>query len=136
MVEALEDLITLQDGEEYIEDENDVFHLQRSSKWSLTSIADALPSIPNSLKDSQKADENDDQDKIIDYNKIVKRLLIHDQQLPESKETPYFNHHAYYANLKHYESQSHNSDPTFGRSLLYGEVVTSTNTLLEKYLFL
>ncbi|KAL8638910.1 MAG: hypothetical protein Q9228_003982 [Teloschistes exilis] len=135
IVEALEDLISMQDGQEYINDENDVFHLQRSSKWSLTSIADALPSIPNSLLDNQEAHENDNQDKIIDYNKIVKRLLIHDQQPPESKETPYFNHHAYYANLKHYESQSHNTDPTFGRSLLYGEVVTSTNTMLEKYLF-
>ncbi|KAL8663370.1 MAG: hypothetical protein Q9202_003889 [Teloschistes flavicans] len=132
IVKALEDLITPQNGEEYINDENDVFHLQRSSKWSLTSIGDALPSVPDSLADNQKTDHDDDQEKIVDYNKIIKRLLIHDQQLPESKETPYFNHHAYYANLKLYESQSHDHQQTFGKSLLYGEVVTSTNTMLEK----
>lgn len=81
----------------------------------------------------QREEENeDDQEKIIDYDKIVKRLVIHDADQPASKDTPYFNHHAYVANLKHYESQSRGSGRTFGKELLYGEVVTSTNTLLEK----
>ncbi|KAL8692881.1 MAG: hypothetical protein Q9218_002174 [Villophora microphyllina] len=132
IVEDLEDLITMQDGEEVIKDENDIFHLQRSSKWSLASIADALPTIPDDRMEHQNAGESNDQDRIIDYNKLVKTLLVHDQQIPESKETPYFNHHAYHANLRDYESHSHENGQTFGKSLLYGEVVTSTNTMLEK----
>ncbi len=94
-------------------------------------MVDELPSTPDGKFDSQKENEGDEE-KIIDYDKIVKRLLIHDKDQPESKDTPYFNHHAYVANLKHYESQSRGIGRTFGKELLYGEVVTSTNTLLEK----
>ena len=131
LIEALRDIITEQDGEEYIVDENDTFLLEKPSRWSLGSVVDELPSTPDGKFDSQKKHEGDEE-KIIDYDKIVKRLLIHDKDQPESKDTPYFNHHAYVANLKHYESQSRGIGRTFGKELLYGEVVTSTNTLLEK----
>ncbi|KAL8774534.1 MAG: hypothetical protein Q9209_000907 [Squamulea sp. 1 TL-2023] len=132
LMEDLRDIITRQDGEEYIVDENDTFHLEKPSKWLLGSVADALDgTVDTTSGDSQNVNE-DDQDKIIDYDKIVKRLLIHDEDQPESKDTPYFNHHAYVANLKHYESQARGSGRIFGKELLYGEVVTSTNTLLEK----
>ncbi|KAL8912751.1 MAG: hypothetical protein Q9171_002290 [Xanthocarpia ochracea] len=131
LIEALRDIITEQDGEEYIVDENDTFLLEKPSRWSLGSVVDALPSTPDGKSDNQEENERDEE-KIIDYDKIVKRLLIHDKNQPESKDTPYFNHHAYVANLKHYESQSRGVGRTFGKELLYGEVVTSTNTLLEK----
>lgn len=132
LIEALRDIIAEQDGEEYIVDENDTFHLEKPSRWSLGSIADALPSMTDGSSEQREEENGDDQEKIIDYDKIVKRLVIHDADQPESKDTPYFNHHAYVANLKHYESQSRGSGRTFGKELLYGEVVTSTNTLLEK----
>ncbi|CAO1598523.1 biotin holocarboxylase synthetase [Xanthoria calcicola] len=132
LIEALRDIITERDGEEFIVDDNDTFHLEKPSRWSLGSIADALPSITDGSSKQREEQSEDDQEKIIDYDKVVKRLLIHDTDQPESKDTPYFNHHAYVANLKHYESQSSGSGRTFGKELLYGEVVTSTNTLLEK----
>ncbi|KAI4125198.1 MAG: hypothetical protein LQ338_004398 [Usnochroma carphineum] len=135
LVEALRDIITMQEGEEYIRDENDVFHLEKPSTWSLSSIANALPgTVKNDREQEQEQEQGDveDQDKIIDYDKVVKRLVIHDKDQPESKDTPYFNHQAFFSNLKHYESQSRGSDRTFGKNLLYGEVVTSTNTMLEK----
>ncbi|KAL8731151.1 MAG: hypothetical protein Q9181_004398 [Wetmoreana brouardii] len=132
LVEALEDIISLQDGEEYIKDENDIFHLEKSSTWSLSSIADTLSSITGNRSENQSNSDSESQDKIIDYNKLIKRLLIHDKEQPESKDTPYFNHHAYFANLKQYQNDSQESDMTFGKNLLYGEVVTSTNTMLEK----
>lgn len=134
LLEALRELISMQDGEEYIKDENDIFHLEKPSTWSLGSIVDALPGAATKNSKDKQNEEAEDQDRIVDYDKVVKRLVIHDKDQPESKDTPYFNHQAFFANLKHYESQSRECDGTFGKNLLYGEVVTSTNTMLEKYL--
>ena len=128
LVKSLQDIVVTEDGEEYIKDENDVFHLEKPSKWSLSSVAEALPDIDKG--DTDKAD--DSEDKIIDYDKIVKRLLIHEQDQPAAKDTPYFNHQAFFSNLQYFESRSARDDQKFGKYLLYGEVVTSTNTLLEK----
>ncbi len=134
LLEALQEIITVQEGEEYIKDENDTFHLEKPSTWSLGSLAKALPSSTKDKSEGEQDADAEDQDKILDYDKVIKRLVIHDKDQPESKDTPYFNHQAFFANLKHYESQSRESDGTFGKNILYGEVVTSTNTLLEKYL--
>jgi biotin--protein ligase len=128
ILDALRDIITTEDGEEYIKDENDTFHLERPSAWSTGSLAGALFEITDGKTDVADSDE----DRILDYRDIVKRLIVHDKDHPSSKETPYFNHHAYYANIQYYHSLGEGTDPAFGRNLLYGEVVTSTNTMLEK----
>ena len=131
IIDSLREIITIEDGEEYIKDENDTFHLEKPSTWSMKSLSESLPNPPK-----EKADEDAGvlgEDRILDYNTVVKRLLVHDTEYPTSKETPYFNHHAYYANLNHYHTTTKSSDEAFGRNLLYGEVVTSTNTMLEKY---
>lgn len=134
LMEALQDIITVQDGEEYIRDENDIFHLEKPATWSLASLGHTLPGATEKDPEGEQSENAEDQDKMIDYNEIVKRLVIHDKDQPESKDTPYFNHQAFFANLKHYESQSRESGETFGKNILYGEVVTSTNTMLEKYI--
>ena len=129
LVASLEDIITVEDGEEYIHDDNDTFHIERPSTWSISSVVD-----PARVKESGNADAIDEnEDRILNYSTIVKRIVIHDEEYPPSKNTPYFNHHAYFANLKHYQLQSSNEGAEFGHQLLYGEVVTSTNTILEKY---
>ena len=128
LLSALEDIIITEGGEDYIKDENDTFHLEKPSAWSLGSLAATLPDMSRTETDKKDGDE----DRILDYSTIVKRLIVHDKELPASKETPYFNHHAYFANLKHYQSTGKDVDDQFGKNLLYGEVVTSTNTLLEK----
>lgn len=126
---SLEEIIIMQDGEEYIKDENDTFHLEKPSAWSFGSVLNALP-----VADDVKADQGtSDDDRIIDYNKVIKRLVMHEGAPPASKETPYFNHDAFYANLKHYQSRTEGGENNFGSQILYGEVVTSTNTMLEKY---
>ncbi|KAL8674139.1 MAG: hypothetical protein Q9168_001476 [Polycauliona sp. 1 TL-2023] len=132
LMEALQDIITERDGEDYIVDENDTFHLEKPSTWSLGSVTDTLPRLTDGSSECREKENEEDQEKIIDYDKIVKRLVIHKTYQPETKDTPYFNHHAYVANLKHYGSLSQGNGCTFGKELLYGEVVTSTNTLLEK----
>lgn len=131
VIESLREIISTEEGEEYIKDENDIFHLEKPATWSMGSLVGALS--PGSNK---KTDHKDDaEDRILDYSAVVKRLVIHDKDHPASKETPYFNHHAYYANLKHYQTLEESVNTDFGKHLLYGEVVTSTNTMLEKYVW-
>ena len=97
-----------------------MFRIERPGAWNLSDLEESLPS------ESAKPSEG-----IVDYQAVVKRLIFHDK-LPSSKLTPYFNHHAYYANLRQYQSESREGASEFGSNLLYGEVVTSTNTILEK----
>lgn len=128
LMASLQEIISTEDGEEYIKDENDTFHFEKPSAWSLVSVAGALPASDGEQTDSGSVDE----DRIIDYNAVVKRVVVHKDDLPSSKETPYFNHHAFFANLRHYQSKWPKNDDPFGDYVMYGEVVTSTNTLLEK----
>ncbi|QKX54761.1 uncharacterized protein TRUGW13939_01850 [Talaromyces rugulosus] len=124
---SLDELITREESKELLKDVNDTFQIEKLDKFGMRSLEEALPDEENK---ETKADAAED--RIIDYNTVVKRLLIHSDEVPSSKLTPYFNHHAFYANLRHYQSQSKEAVVDFGRHLLYGEVVTSTNTILEK----
>lgn len=128
LLEALRDIIVVEDGEEYIKDENDTFHIEKPSTWSLKSLSTAL----SDTTDAKTDEEDNAEDRILDYSAIVKRLIPHEKEYPTGKETPYFNHHAYFSNLKHYQSVTKGVGLDFGANLLYGEVVTSTNTMLEK----
>lgn len=124
---SLRDIITVEDEQEYIKDENDVFHLDRPSSMRMGALAESLPET-SETKTDQGGTESD---RIFDYNSIVKHVAVHGDT-PSSKQTPYFNHHAFYSNVREYRSQSKEELKEFGSFLLYGEVVTSTNTLLEK----
>ncbi|ETN47251.1 biotin-[acetyl-CoA-carboxylase] ligase [Cyphellophora europaea CBS 101466] len=114
-------------GEQMLKDENDTFHVVKPSTWKLLELAEALPTEGEPADHSGRSTET-----IVDYNLVVKQLLLHEDDIPDSKATPYFNHHAFFANLKHYQSQTRTRTSSFGTHLLYGEVVTSTNTMLEK----
>lgn len=103
----------------------------------MKSIATSLASTIVPGIASEKAEKDADQDdhlesRVPDYDKVVKRLIAHETELPSSKETPCFNHYSYYANLNHYNRNADDLDRKFGKYLLYGEVLTSTSTLLEK----
>lgn len=124
ILESLNDLISIEDEEEFIKDENDTFHLVKQSAKSMGAFSPALPVIGT--------DQNDGEDRLLDCSAIVKDMIVHDKEHPVSKETPYFNHSAYYANLQNYYSINKDVNLAFGSNLLYGEVVTSTNTILEK----
>ncbi|EED18545.1 biotin apo-protein ligase, putative [Talaromyces stipitatus ATCC 10500] len=125
IVSSLEEIMTKDERKEILKDDNDTFEIERADKtYQMDDLKDALPG-------DEKTGEKAIDDGIVDYNTIIKRLLIH-TELPSSKLTPYFNHHAFYANLRHYQSMSKEAVVDFGRSIMYGEVVTSTNTMLEK----
>lgn len=119
----------MEGGEEYIKDDNDTFLIERPSSWSSGSAVGS----PSQDEDVENGDPDANEDRILNYSTILKRVVVHDKAYPLNKQTPYFNHHAFYANLDYYQSQSSERDGGFGEHLLYGEVVTSTNTILEKY---
>ncbi|KAG9707271.1 putative biotin apo-protein ligase, partial [Aureobasidium melanogenum] len=134
------DIVEEVDGKHLIKGENDTFSVEKqsgpwkaqdSSTLSLQKVADALPAVvkdvlPAAISDPSSTtsteQENAKQDTgIVDYDKITKTLLVHDTSLPDTKQTPYFNHHAYFANLHAYKSKHHhNTSESFGNVLLYG----------------
>lgn len=124
---SLRDIIVVDDGEEYIKGEHDTFHLQKSATWSTGNLSKNL----DGKDDGKTDDEPLANDRILDYSEIVKHVLLHEDELPPCKETASFNHHAFYSNLKAYQATTGVSG-AFGRYLLFGEVVTSTSTMLEK----
>jgi biotin--protein ligase len=136
LLDSWENIITIEDGEEYIKGENDSFHLEKQdSRWSLSNLAKALP-LPSILQGREVVADAVSDDRIVDYNSITKRLIPHETEWPGSKETPYFNHHAFFANLRMYQDESRGEAEDYGKHLMYGEVVTSTNTMLEKSIYL
>ena len=146
--------IDIVDGREMIKGAVDTFDIQRSSDaWSMSNvvkvITDTVKNALDTLQDNTtdttadnesvaaKAEEpeTDDPDKIIDYEKIVKKIIAHEDQPPSAQEAPYFNHDAYFSALEAYISSDRRilySNVHVGKHLLYGQVVTSTSTLLEK----
>ncbi|PVI07288.1 biotin apo-protein ligase-like protein [Periconia macrospinosa] len=160
LVASWSEVITVVDGEDYIKGANDVFWVEKESsiwgvqglKKAVNAVSSALPTVltdatnTSPSNDDQKPKTDEDQirdlitytatatapDQILDYDKLIKSIVPHTTSLPDIRQTPSFHHEAYYANLTHHHSKSQNYAPKFGRHLLYGEVVTSTNTLLEK----
>ncbi|ODH34883.1 biotin-[acetyl-CoA-carboxylase] ligase [Paracoccidioides brasiliensis] len=126
LISKLRDIITVTDGKEYIKDDVDTFHLEEPSFMGMKEVAESLPKVTE-----EKNGQEGDPDRVVDYNSVIKEIVVHDDT-PSSKATPSFNHHAFYANLKEYRAQSKDGIHEFGSNILYGEVVTSTNTLLEK----
>lgn len=147
-------LITDENGHGVIRGENDTFSLKHNDIFGTTPSVDATPgggssvegtmkklSITSSSSSSSSSPESNDAspqadgatDRIPDYNSLPKTLIAHTESHPSIKESPYFKHAEYYHWLeKYHRSNGSSISGDFGRVLLYGEVVTSTQTLLEK----
>ncbi|KIW08362.1 biotin-[acetyl-CoA-carboxylase] ligase [Verruconis gallopava] len=131
----LEDIIVRENGREIIIGANDTFELERSgSNFSMGKLKEAISSVlPSSATGGSADDESSvSEHGLIDYDKAVKYIRVHDDALPTAKETPYFNHAAYYSHWAQYVKETNAVEGRFGKHILYGEVVTSTNTMLEK----
>ncbi|KXJ97299.1 biotin-protein ligase [Microdochium bolleyi] len=128
LVCTFDDIMSKEDGEDFIKGEQDTFHLEKHhTRWSVNGLKHALPTTAESATETTA----DIEVGTIDYSTIIKNVVIHDEAWPEPKETPYFNHAAYYAGLRDARKKDIRGE-NWGDHLLYGEVVTSTNTLLEK----
>jgi biotin--protein ligase len=130
-----ENAIMRENGKEMIKGQVDMFQLQRiSDVWSMANVTKAIEETPSDAKGEEA--EDDDPDKIIDYERIVKKLIAHEAEPPTAQDAPYFNHDAYFGALDRYINSDRRvfySNVQIGKYLLYGHVVTSTSTLLEKY---
>ena len=161
LVASWAEVLTVVDGDEYIKGENDVFRIEKpGSAWSVkelkravSAVSEKLPTLASvtggaedkmhngstkqpktkevAIEECIKYTAASASDQILDYDKVVKVIVPHDQELPSTKETP-FHHEAFYANLNYYHNKLQNPGASFGKHLMYGEVVTSTNSLLEK----
>ena len=136
LVKYLAPLITREGGKELITGENDTFCLETPNS-SLTFSLDNTPSSPSlspaihGVSDNEREGVKKD-DKIIDYSKVIKTIYSYSSMPPSQPLTPYFNHALYYTSLSAYRSESQFSPSQFGSFILYGEVVTSTSTILDK----
>lgn len=136
-------LVTKEGEKEMIVAENDIFRLEPIGELTLAglSLKDGISSGKDGEEEGESEDEearkgrpecDTESDTIIDYHKIVKTIYPHSTMHPHRTSTPYFNHNAYYKLLTRYREQSRLSPSQFGSFLLYGEVVTSTSTMLDK----
>lgn len=65
----------------------------------------------------------------------VKEVEVYLSGYPDHRQTPHFNHETYYHKLRsihHTSSSSNYTNGKLGSIMLYGEVVTSTSTMLDK----
>lgn len=87
------------------------------------SVVDQENSIPTSIVDNED---------YADPDEAVKELWAYKNGLqPALKSTPYFNIRGYYAELDACWSQN-GGRGSYGNTLLYGEILTSTSSLIEK----
>ncbi|KAK3945734.1 biotin--protein ligase [Diplogelasinospora grovesii] len=130
LLHSFGDIITKEDEEEFVKGENDLFHLEKpDSRWSMAGLNSALT---GSYEAPKKDTGRGTPDPTADYNSIPKRVVSHEDAWPEPKETPEFNHAVFYSSLKEYREKQETQAENWGDVLMYGEVVTSTNTLLDK----
>lgn len=118
------DIIDKENGEEWIRGEGDTFHIENEETiWSVEGLQESLAQPDGS--DASSAG-------ITDYTKIIKKIVPHEKGPPHPKLTPQFNHGLYFSSLRRYQ-QIESDAEEWGNLLMYGEVLTSTNTILEKY---
>jgi biotin--protein ligase len=67
-----------------------------------------------------------------DPNDAVKEVEVYLSGYPNHRQTPHFNHETYYYKLQSIHRLSNHIARNLGNILLYGEVVTSTSTMLDK----
>lgn len=117
------DVIDKENGEEFITGEADKFRIQ-SDEDGLT-LEDLQRSLPGA--DDHPTGETG----IVDYGAITKNIIAHERALPTKEMTPRFNHKLYYSSLRRFQRIEDRAED-WGNMLMYGDVITSTNSLLEK----
>lgn len=121
---AWEDVMDRQDGTECIRGEADSFQIQT---WDASLELDGLRhSLPDAAEELPVGDDGH-----VDFAAVTKTIVAHESALPPPDSTPRFNHELYYSSLRRFQAVEADA-ADWGSVLLYGEVVTSTNSLLDK----
>ncbi|KAK4619303.1 Biotin--protein ligase [Fulvia fulva] len=147
-------LVSSEHDGDFIGGEQDTFKVEKDDSWNMANMKDALPSpvkkaadvlmdavsTPSKAKprpsattqESDRAQADPSPDRPLDYDALTKGMTLHVKSLPDLKATPHFSHHQFFHHLKTIQAKQPGISGDFGRILMYGEVVTSTQTLLEK----
>ncbi|GAO16648.1 uncharacterized protein UV8b_00789 [Ustilaginoidea virens] len=120
---AWAEVVNKENGEEYIKGEADMFCIQSDEDG--LAVQHLRQDLPETL--GRPPGESG----IIDYGTITKNIIAHVAALPTSQMTPRFNHSLYFSSLKRFQAMEDAAE-SWGNMLMYGDVVTSTNSLLEK----
>ncbi|RKF60428.1 Biotin--protein ligase [Erysiphe neolycopersici] len=125
------------DGKEFIEAENDTFYLEDpdfkyGTECTTTNKSHSkhLENESNGSIDTYGLISRDNKNQV-SCGSTIKHLVLHKKKWPNVKETPKFNHEVFFTSLKEFQDEKGSKADEFGKFLLYGEVVTSTNTILE-----
>lgn len=130
MLADWEDVIEREGGEEYVRAEADVFMLEKKeSRWDGPRGGNGGAEMKG---EGEGGEGSEEQGGIVDYGKVVKRIVPHEEAWPDVKETPCFQHNVFYSSLREFRAIDRGAE-SWGDQLMYGEVLTSTNTVLEKY---
>ncbi|KAL2198070.1 biotin-protein ligase [Corynascus similis CBS 632.67] len=122
---SFDDIITREDGEEYIKGGNDLFHLEKpDSRWSLASLSEAL--LSDFTKSNPKTSRTSP-DPTTDYSHVPKRIVSHEDAWPEPKETPYFNHSVFYSSLRQFQEWEAEAE-TWGNILMNHNLLSKLPT--------
>ncbi|KAM3421545.1 hypothetical protein BST61_g1934 [Cercospora zeina] len=138
-------LVTSEEGRGVLRGENDTFRFPYNVIFGterppvnpeepFDPVKDAIRTNGSSRTSNDVGNQTDGAaDRIPDYNGVEKILVAHSRGYPHVKTTPHFRHPEFYEWLLKYRQRDGSGIMgDFGRVLLYGEVVTSTQTLLEK----
>ncbi|UKZ76383.1 hypothetical protein TrVFT333_004086 [Trichoderma virens FT-333] len=110
------DVIEKENGNEFIRGEADTFQIiNQEDELNLDELQSSLPLTET----------------IDDPSSVIKKIIAHETKLPSDDLTPRFSHERFYSSLRQYRKIESDAEQ-WGDVLLYGDVVTSTNTLLEK----
>lgn len=125
-------VIYKENNSEYIRGEGDTFRIYSDQDGLAVQDMDSLRGLSvNDEDDDDGGDAPGQTAGIVDYSAVTKIIVAHENGLPTTDMTPRFNHKLYYSSLARFRRVEAGAE-TWGNVLLYGDVVTSTNSLLEK----
>ncbi|PHH89333.1 hypothetical protein CDD83_6232 [Cordyceps sp. RAO-2017] len=121
---AWEEVMDRGDEGELIRGEADTFLVR--SRGDALDLDEMRQSLPSPAAEPGLRDDGS-----LDFGAITKTIVAHEDGLPSPDLTPRFNHELYYSSLRRFQAVEEDA-ADWGHILLYGEVVSSTNSLLEK----
>jgi biotin--protein ligase len=112
------DLIIPRDQAEYIVDMKDTFRIETVTTETSVKMNEKSNESLAAFDPSRQSDLS---------------IFVHVQDHPTHEETPFFDHNEFYSGLRQHQSTSPQQLDGFGSYIMYGQVMTSTNTILEKW---
>ena len=138
LLDKLKDIIIIEKDKKLIKDEHDTFYIRTSDPWSddissqeAQKAEEEQPHGQNELTDIENRIIESERNKPHGYDSILKMIWAYKTSIPPMSDINHFDHKDYFRALKEYQTQQPGASSSFGQVLLYGDVVTSTNTLLE-----